>query len=210
MSLGEGHLTRIPARKLCPGVALACRGYTIPIQPLGHPDGRVAGAGLELDTVAPWQGAEVVVTSNADINARGCAWIAIAMSHCHASRGGWGWAPLELLSGGSSLAGPCLSARCVSLCAMPSWLLVSHRAAPPGCNACLCSAGAMGCWHDTRPSQPRSQWCSSSPSEGACGWAVAGDSRRPRMCCPRLGPSWVVWWFRPCSTTGHRSRLDAR
>lgn len=39
-------------------------------------------------SLIPWLGVEVVVTSNADINARGCAWIPIAMSHCHASRGG--------------------------------------------------------------------------------------------------------------------------
>lgn len=36
-------------------------------------------------SLIPLLGAEVVVTSNADINARGCAWIPIAMSHCLAS-----------------------------------------------------------------------------------------------------------------------------
>jgi len=50
MSLGEGHLTRIPAQKLGPGCGA---GYTIP---LVHPDGWVAGAGLELDSMAGRRG----------------------------------------------------------------------------------------------------------------------------------------------------------
>lgn len=187
MSLGEGHLTRIPAQKLCPGVA---PGYTIP---LGHPDGWVAGAGLELDTAT---GREVVVTSNADINARGCAWIPIAMSHCHASQS-WEVGPRPTrASVWWSLPGPCLCAICIAACDAQ---LVCHRAAPPACNACLCSAGAMGCWHDTRPSQPWSQWCS-SPSEGAPANGhqhLAGEQWQKQTPTPHelpsSGPSWVVW-----------------
>ena len=132
-------------------------------------------------------GREVVVTSNPDINACGCAWIPIAMSHCHARRGGGPTLHSSFCL--VDLPGPCLCAMCIAACDAQ---LLSHRAAPPACNACLCSAGAMGCWHDTRPSQPSSQWCS-SPSEAAYEWPsrprrrTLAERRRPRMSCPHLG-----------------------
>lgn len=76
MSLGEGHLTRIPAQTPWPGVALGTR-Y--------HGGTLMVGWRELVWSLIAGQGVEVGVTSNADINARGCAWIPIAMSHCHAS-----------------------------------------------------------------------------------------------------------------------------
>lgn len=74
MSLGEGHLTHIPAQKLGPGLWLPGTRYRW----CTLMDGWRELAWLAWSLI-PWQVVEVVVTSNSDINAQ---WVCLD-SHCH-------------------------------------------------------------------------------------------------------------------------------